>query len=263
MMMKAFWWFKENSIAGMARPGFNRAHWFDLPFDEAIVMGWIGQFSSGPLTVDSFQRHLDEYALKVFKFYNLDEMIGRARIAKLHSREGSFSEGFLSTLNSLALRTSCFENIAVSNDQLYFEINPGRLLYEIDFLKQHEICHVISLTESPHNHEILQRDFQVHHLGIADLNAPTIDQVKQLSLILQKSIEKKEKVAVHCLAGIGRTSTMLIASHLFMGESFAELQVRIAKQNPSFVLTGSQEALIQSVRAFKFDFALDRIGEAP
>jgi hypothetical protein len=36
--MKAFWWFKENSIAGMARPGFNSVRWFDLPFDEALLL---------------------------------------------------------------------------------------------------------------------------------------------------------------------------------------------------------------------------------
>jgi hypothetical protein len=28
--MKAFWWFKENEIAGMARPGINCTRWFDF-----------------------------------------------------------------------------------------------------------------------------------------------------------------------------------------------------------------------------------------
>ncbi len=34
--MKAFWWFKQDSIAGMARPGFNSVPWFDLP-SEALL----------------------------------------------------------------------------------------------------------------------------------------------------------------------------------------------------------------------------------
>jgi len=33
--MKALWWFKDNQIAGMARPGFNHSQWFDMPFDDA------------------------------------------------------------------------------------------------------------------------------------------------------------------------------------------------------------------------------------
>ncbi|OYW07389.1 MAG: 50S ribosomal protein L13 [Acidobacteriia bacterium 12-62-4] len=39
--------------------------------------------------------------------------------------------------------------------------------------------------------------------------------------IVTAANKNKEKLAVHCLAGIGRTSTMLIAAHILMGKSKA------------------------------------------
>ena len=47
-------------------------------------------------------------------------------------------------------------------------------------------------------------------------------------------------MAVHCLAGIGRASTMLMASHIMLGESADELEQILKKQNPPFLLTGTQ-----------------------
>lgn len=56
--MKAFWWFKENSIAGMGRPGFNRMSWSDLTFEEDLVLGWFGNRSSGTEKLDSLRKHV-------------------------------------------------------------------------------------------------------------------------------------------------------------------------------------------------------------
>lgn len=112
--------------------------------------------------------------------------------------------------------------------------------HEIEFLKRHKISRVIALTESHHQKDFLEKHFELHHLSIVDLTAPTIDQVMKLAELIEDSRQKKLKIAVHCMAGVGRTSTMLVASHLAMGEDLASLKSLLAKQNPAFKLTTTQ-----------------------
>ena len=45
--MQAFWWYKENLIAGMGRPGFNRINWLDFTPEIAELLGWLGRYESG------------------------------------------------------------------------------------------------------------------------------------------------------------------------------------------------------------------------
>jgi protein-tyrosine phosphatase len=47
-------------------------------------------------------------------------------------------------------------------------------------------------------------------------------------------------VVTHCLAGIGRTTTMLIAAYLVHGYSLQELTAWIRVCNPHFTFRGSQ-----------------------
>ena len=73
--MRAFWWFEDRKIAGFARPGFNCTHWFDFPFDEGIIMSWLGQFNTGLHPYSDLKRHLITYTPKVAPFYNINKSI--------------------------------------------------------------------------------------------------------------------------------------------------------------------------------------------
>jgi atypical dual specificity phosphatase len=106
---------------------------------------------------------------------------------------------------------------------------------------------VISLTESHHQVEQLQNHFALHHIGIEDLNAQNLAQVHQLAEIIKSAKSSKARLAVHCLAGIGRTSTMLMASHIVMGERADAMEALLKKQNPKFVLIGSQGEFVRSL----------------
>lgn len=77
-------------------------------------------------------------------------------------------------------------------------------------------------------HDRLAKDFSVHHIGIEDLGAPQIEQVQQL-------------------AGIGRTSTMIVGAHLLLGENAEALRVRIRERNPSFASSGKQGAFLSAL----------------
>src|SRR4051794_21107001 len=108
MNMKAFWWFRENSIAGMARPGFNFVHWFELPFDEAILLGWLGRFSGGVESFDAFEGHLRDYVPKIRRFYPLSDQDFEAAVGRLRD-----PAGFEVVLGRLARRTRIFDDYEV------------------------------------------------------------------------------------------------------------------------------------------------------
>lgn len=238
--MKAFWWFREDSIAGMARPGFNSTHWFDLPFHEAVLLGWLGRFSSGSENLGSFRIHLSEYAPKIFRFYGLDQSSGPEALKFFDS-----PDALKKILGQLASRTQILESFDVSGDRLHFQLSRQQLKAEVDFLKKKGIRQVVSLTERHHQAEELKNHFALQHISIEDLNAPQLEQAHQLVEILKA---RKGGLAVHCLAGIGRTSTMLMAAHILMGEAPEEMEALVKKQNPTFVLTGPQGDFIRSLR---------------
>jgi predicted protein tyrosine phosphatase len=241
--VKAFWWFKDNSIAGMARPGFNAVHWSDLPLDEGVLLGWVGQYSSGSASMESFRTHLKVYAPRVVPFFKMtaDEAIAALKIFDDVS-------GFHDVANRLAQRSKAYSQITVSKDEVHISMCDDRLQYEADSLKKLGVNRIVSLTEQHHGKDFLSEHFDLHHLSIEDLGAPTHDQALALADILSNSKRDGETVAVHCLAGIGRTSTMLMAAHLAMGHSFDEIKTNLAKRNPRYEMKGSQGEFIKAFR---------------
>ncbi len=240
--MKAFWWFKKNSIAGMGRPGFNAVHWFDLPFDEAVLLGWLGQHSSGTHSLDSFRKHLQTYAPRIFKFYGLDEVAGAKELEVFNE-----NQSLLKVFEKLSQNTKNFRHFEINGNELKFSLSESRLQEEIRFLKSQGIVNIISLTEHHHQKDILQNDFKMHHFSIEDLGAPKLEQVSRLADVIKTALSQNETMAVHCLAGIGRTSTMLMASHIMLGEDADELEQILKKQNPTFSLVGSQGEFLRSL----------------
>jgi protein-tyrosine phosphatase len=240
--MKCFWWFDENKIAGMARPGFNHVHWFDLPFDEGIVLGWLGQFPSGKVSFDSFSKHVNSYGPKIFQFYNLTDEQGYKTLEIFNS-----PEGFKTVFDKLNQRTKFYEHFEMNNNAIEFETSRENLKNEIEFMKQQGIDKVVTLTEHHHNKESLSQHFETHHIAIQDLGAPDLKQVNQLAKLMNESEQKSQKIAVHCLAGIGRTSTMIVAAKLLQGHSVENLKKQINEKNPHFAFSGTQGNFIMSV----------------
>lgn len=241
--MKAFWWYKENSIAGMARPGFNSVRWFDLPFDEAVLLGWLGQYSDGDCPRSALQQHIRTYVPKILKFHKLDEVSSRSYLAAFET-----TTGIKNVLERLSQRLNIIKEFEVTEQNIKIKLSPATLNKEIDYLKSHDIRHVVTLTEHHHNKDHLDSHFSTYHISIADLGAPNREQVIQLMEILKSTLPKKEKIAVHCLAGIGRTSTMIVGAHILLGEKYTDLEPHIARQNPSFALTGPQADFLKTLK---------------
>lgn len=240
--MNGFWWFRENEIAGMARPGFNSVRWYDLPFDQALVTGWIGQYSSGRLPRRSLWNHLEHYAPRIYKFHGLDNQTGQKFVDLLRTEAG-----LRCAVEGLKKKTGLISDFSIHDEEIEIKFDDSVLLREIAFLKQKGINSIVTLTELHHNQKYLELDFEAHHFSIRDLEPPTLEQAKDLAKILSDNSRRKRKIAVHCLAGIGRTSTMILAAQLLLGEDYSQLKKQIAEKNPHFVLTGQQAAFLDEV----------------
>lgn len=244
--MKAFWWFRENSVAGMARPGFNSVRWVDLPFDEGILLGWIGAFPPGEAALDSFRVHLDTYAPKVLRFFRMG--CEESRRALEVFRDPAGVEQVLARLNS---RLGIFEGFEVGEKSVRFALDQKRVAWELEELRKRGVKRIVTLTEHHHGKEQLTGRFDAHHLAIEDLGAPTLEQVMEIARLIEHSRRKGEALAVHCLAGIGRTSTMIMAGHMLLGERFEDLHLEVQRRNPSFVLAGAQGEFIRELAAVR------------
>ncbi|MEZ4871352.1 MAG: protein-tyrosine phosphatase family protein [Bdellovibrionales bacterium] len=240
--MKAFWWFEDNLLAGMARPGFNCTQWFDLPYDEAVMMGWLGQHSSGEALREDLHQHVQYYCPKIARFYGLEPEESLEIAKKYYSKSGVEA-----ALDKLLNNTKILKSYEVTEDRIQFSFCDIRLDQEISFLKNQGIKTVVTLTEQHHNKDELSDHFDLHHFSIRDLDAPSFEQVLEFSEIIKQSKVDREPMAIHCLAGIGRTSTMLIAAHLVLGENLDQLLADLAVKNPSYKFAGSQAEFIHSV----------------
>lgn len=242
--MRAFWWFEDNRIAGMARPGFNLKHWFDLGFAEAVLLGWLGslEFKEGSLA--SLHRHVEHYAPKIAEFYDTSRADCLRLAATLRTETG-----LLEALSELNRCTEILESYELSgglqDGTLHFRYSRERLLLEQEFLKRQGVETVISLTEHSHADDEWLQNFRMHHIPIPDLSSPNIDQVELVAELIKQSQDKG--IAVHCLAGIGRTTTMLMAAHILLGHSLSSLTDHVTTKNPLYKLVGAQAAFLQSI----------------
>ena len=241
--MRAFWWFEDDAIAGMARPGFNAFHWFDLPFDEAALMGWVGLHSTGTADLAHFREHLKSYVPKVHKFYRLTSDEAHALMKIFET-----PHGIADVLSRLAKRTHILESYALEGDRIHLKLSDEHLAREIAFLKGQGINRIVSLTEKHHAADTLEGHFGLHHISVNDLAAPSVEQVHEFADLLARARASGDRLAVHCLAGIGRTSTMLMAGHIVLGGNLEDLQRRLTERNPKFAFTGPQSEFVRSIK---------------
>lgn len=241
--MPALWWFIEGRVAGMGRPGFNRYHGADLSLEESIVLSWLGKLSDTTPELSHLWQFLEDYGPKIAMFHEPSDIPFADRLARLQERAP-----LLDVLERLSVKTRVLENVAWHDEgegpRLRLTRNMRQLETEIELLKQHRLSVLISLIEEPFDHDILCHHFTLHHFPIEDVAPPSPEQVYALAEQLHSSLAAGHKVAVHCLAGVGRTTTMLVAAHLTLGYTLHDLKAWVRRCNPHFLFRGSQAAFI-------------------
>ena len=88
------------------------------------------------------------------------------------------------------------------------------------------------------------------HIPVADLTAPTLDQVKQAISMISSCLERNLPIAVHCVAGLGRTGTILACYLVGQGISADRAITTIRKWRPGSIEMPEQEAVIYEYERF-------------
>jgi atypical dual specificity phosphatase len=88
--------------------------------------------------------------------------------------------------------------------------------YDLDAIRSLGVSHLISLTEKTLDTP-LAREFGINWISCAipEMAPPTLSQAVFLCRLIDEVISKSQAVAVHCLAGLGRTGTVLAAYRIW------------------------------------------------
>ncbi|QXZ09479.1 ATP-binding cassette domain-containing protein [Comamonas sp. Y33R10-2] len=134
---------------------------------------------------------------------------------------------------------------------------PGRLagtpwpgvVHDMDAdLKALSRCGVtmlITLTEKDFPQEPLVRHgLKNFHLPVYDHEPPTVAQIQMLLARMSAAMRRGEVLAVHCLAGLGRTGTVLAAWLVREGLTGEEALRRVRLIDGKYVQSQAQEALL-------------------
>ena len=112
-------------------------------------------------------------------------------------------------------------------------------------LREAGIGAVVSLTERPLPDRLIEESGLVYlHLPIANYAPPLPEQVERFIEFCRENIAAGRAVAVHCLAGLGRTGTMLACYLVSQGMDPYQAIDTIRASRPNSIETAEQEAAI-------------------
>ena len=234
--INTFWWFLEGRAGGMGRPGFNRCHWFDLSLEGGVLLTWIGEGAARHGSFDGLGPYLEAYGPKVAPFFDLSVEQVKARLDRLLQ-----PDELQAALEHLNASTGVLRDVSPGPDGVMrYALETAPLRQDLAALKRLDISVIVSLMELPPAPELGEAGFEVFHLPVGDVTPPALDQVRAFSEILQRALDTGQRLVTHCLAGVGRTTTMYLASALLQGRPWEELVQHVALCNPRYQLKGPQ-----------------------
>ncbi|WP_399678405.1 dual specificity protein phosphatase family protein [Xenophilus sp.] len=117
--------------------------------------------------------------------------------------------------------------------------------YDLQALSRVGITCLITLTEDDLPQDALRRNGLTNlHLPIRDREPPTVAQIAMLLVHMERLMARGEVLAAHCLAGIGRTGTVLACWLIREGLTAEEALKRVRRIEPRFVQSEEQEAFL-------------------
>lgn len=119
--------------------------------------------------------------------------------------------------------------------------------HDLVALKRMGITMLITLTERDLPGDVLRQHGLANlHLPIYDHEVPTLAQIQMLLKRMEGLIQRGEVLAVHCLAGRGRTGVVLAAWWVRAGLTAQEALRRVRLIDPRYVQNAEQETFLQS-----------------
>jgi atypical dual specificity phosphatase len=127
---------------------------------------------------------------------------------------------------------------------------PGRLAgmaapdpEDAALLRRAGITALVSLTRRPPFREP-PAGMAVLHLPVVDMTPPTPEQIRRAVAFLDGAIRAGGRAAVHCVAGYGRTGTVLAAYLAARGLDPEEAIHRVRELRPGSIETAAQERAV-------------------
>lgn len=125
------------------------------------------------------------------------------------------------------------------------DATPDQLAADLAAIRQAGIEALASLTETPPDPGTIAGAGMTHaHFPIADETAPGIDLLAEAVSWIAGELGAGRPVLVHCLAGEGRTGTVLAAWLVRGGQSAAEAIAQVRRVCPGAVETAEQERVL-------------------
>ncbi len=115
---------------------------------------------------------------------------------------------------------------------------------EVKWLQEEGVKSIVTIREEPLEDEWLD-DVNYLHVHSNDMGVPEFDDLVSSVDFIHERLVNNEPVMVHCLAGLGRTGTIL-ACYLIKYEKMSsdDAITRIRKQRPGSIQSYSQEEII-------------------
>ena len=116
---------------------------------------------------------------------------------------------------------------------------------DLKALRRCGVTMLITLTEKDFPQDALARNgLKNFHLPVYDHESPTVAQIQMLLARMSAGLRRGEVLAVHCLAGLGRTGTVLAAWLVREGLTAEEALRRVRLIDAQYVQSQAQEALL-------------------
>lgn len=128
----------------------------------------------------------------------------------------------------------------------------GNVDRDLELLREHGIGALLTLTERPLSPGVLDRHGMAGlHLPVDDFHAPTTAQMLDALAFLDQARSSRTPVAVHCLAGQGRTGTVLAAYLIRGGISAADAIAEVRAVCPGAIESPPQTAALDAWAAHR------------
>ena len=124
---------------------------------------------------------------------------------------------------------------------------------EVDWLKEEGVKSIVTIREEPLEEEWLE-DVNYLHIHSNDMGVPEFNDLEYAVDFIHRRITNNEPVLVHCLAGLGRTGTILACYFVkYHNMTTDEATKKIREERSGSIQSYPQEEII-----FRFEKSLKK-----